>query len=85
MILMEALRVRGLLHQNDDLTGPRGEAYRSLIESSVAGRAGTPDEFGAIGSLLRGLDGTFITGIDFLMDGGVTSTYWFGGLAQPKF
>jgi hypothetical protein len=31
--------------------------------------------------LLMGPDGAFITGSDFLMDGGVTATYWFGELA----
>jgi hypothetical protein len=30
-----------------------------------------------------GADGAFITGSDFLMDGGVTASYWFGELA-PK-
>jgi hypothetical protein len=30
-----------------------------------------------------GTEGTFITGSDFLMDGGVTASYWFGELA-PK-
>lgn len=67
----------------DELTGPRGESYRKMIEGSVAGRAGTPDEVGAVGALLMGADGGFITGSDFLMDGGVTAAYWFGGLAQP--
>ena len=33
------------------------------------------------GALLMGLDGTFITGSDFLMDGGVTAAYWYGDLA----
>jgi hypothetical protein len=28
-----------------------------------------------------GPDGAFITGSDFLMDGGVTSSHWFGSLA----
>ena len=28
-----------------------------------------------------GADGAFITGSDFLMDGGVTVSYWFGELA----
>jgi len=28
-----------------------------------------------------GHDGDFITGSDFLMDGGVTAAYWFGELA----
>ena len=28
-----------------------------------------------------GPEGAFITGSDFLMDGGVTASYWFGDLA----
>lgn len=67
----------------DELTGPRGEGYRRMIELSPAGRAGTPDEVGAVGALLMGSDGAFITGSDFLMDGGVTASYLFGELA-PK-
>ena len=68
---------------NDELNGPRGESYRKMLEISPAGRAGTPDEVGVIGALLMGRDGAFITGSDFLMDGGVTSAYWYGELA-PK-
>jgi len=68
---------------NDELKGPRGAGYRRMIEISSAGRAGTPDEVGNVGALLMGSDGAFITGSDFLMDGGVTAAYWFGELA-PK-
>ena len=67
----------------DELTGPRGEGYRSMIELCPAGRAGTPDEVGTVGALLMGTEGGFITGSDFLMDGGVTAAYRFGDLA-PK-
>jgi NAD(P)-dependent dehydrogenase (short-subunit alcohol dehydrogenase family) len=67
----------------DELTGPRGAGYRRMIELSAAGRGGTPDEVGTVGALLMGPDGAFITGSDFLMDGGVTAAYWFGELA-PK-
>jgi len=67
----------------DELTGPRGEGYRRMIELCPAGRAGTPDEVGSVGALLMGSDGAFITGSDFLMDGGVTAAYRFGDLA-PK-
>ena len=66
---------------NDELKGPRGEGYRKMIHVSAAKRAGTPDEVGTVGALLMGQDGTFITGSDFLMDGGVTAAYWFGELA----
>ena len=68
---------------NDELKGPRGPVYRRMIEISAAGRAGTPDEVGTVGALLMGPDGAFITGSDFLMDGGVTAAFWFGDLA-PK-
>nr|WP_295659346.1 SDR family oxidoreductase [Polymorphobacter sp.] len=69
---------------NDELSGPRGEGYRRMISLSPAGRAGTPDEVGAVGALLMGPDGGFITGSDFLMDGGVTASYFYGPLAPPK-
>ena len=68
---------------NDELTGPRGAAYRRMIEGSPVGRAGTPDEVGQLAALLMGPDGGFISGSDFLMDGGVTSAFRFGDLAQP--
>ena len=67
----------------DELTGPRGEGYRRMIELCPVGRAGTPDEVGTVGALLMGPEGAFITGSDFLMDGGVTAAYWYGDLA-PK-
>jgi NAD(P)-dependent dehydrogenase (short-subunit alcohol dehydrogenase family) len=51
----------------DELAGPRGDGYRRMINISAAGRAGTPDEVGAVGA--------------FLMDGGVTAAYWYGELA----
>jgi NAD(P)-dependent dehydrogenase (short-subunit alcohol dehydrogenase family) len=68
---------------NDELSGPRGAGYRRMIEGCSAKRAGTPDEVGTVGALLMGQDGGFITGSDFLMDGGVTAAYWYGELA-PK-
>ena len=67
----------------DELSGPRGDGYRRMINASAVGRAGTPDEVGNVGALLMGPDGAFITGSDFLMDGGVTAAYWYGELA-PK-
>lgn len=68
---------------NDELSGPRREGYRRMIDLSPAGRAGTPDEVGTVGALLMGPEGAFITGSDFLMDGGVTASYFYGELA-PK-
>lgn len=68
----------------DELSGPRGEGYRRMIEASSARRAGTPDEVGAVGAFLMGPEGAFITGSDILMDGGVTASYWFGELAPAS-
>jgi NAD(P)-dependent dehydrogenase (short-subunit alcohol dehydrogenase family) len=65
----------------DELTGPRGEGYRRMIDRSPVGRAGTSDEVGTIAALLLSHDGGFITGSDFLMDGGVTASYFYGELA----
>ena len=67
----------------DELTGPRGEGYRRMIALCPVGRGGTPDEVGTVGALLMGPEGGFITGSDFLVDGGVTAAYRFGDLA-PK-
>jgi NAD(P)-dependent dehydrogenase (short-subunit alcohol dehydrogenase family) len=67
----------------DELSGPRGEGYRRMIDLCPAGRAGTPDEIAHLAALLMGRDGAFITGSDFLIDGGVTAAYWYGDLA-PK-
>jgi len=64
----------------DELTGPRGDVYRKMINTCAVGRAGTPDEVGNVANLLMGQDGAFITGSDFLMDGGVTAEYWYGDI-----
>jgi NAD(P)-dependent dehydrogenase (short-subunit alcohol dehydrogenase family) len=68
----------------DELNGPRGEGYRRMINLSAAGRGGTPDEVAAVAALLMGPEGTFITGSDWLMDGGVTAAYWYGELAPQQ-
>jgi NAD(P)-dependent dehydrogenase (short-subunit alcohol dehydrogenase family) len=68
----------------DELGGPRGAGYRRMIEGSSAKRAGTPDEVANVAALLLGPDGGFITGSDFLMDGGVTAAYWFGEVAEVR-
>jgi hypothetical protein len=52
-----------------------------MIDISSAKRGGTPDEVGTVGALLMGPDGGFITGSEFLMDGGVTAAYRYGELA----
>jgi hypothetical protein len=53
-----------------------------MIELYPAGRGGTPDEIGTVGALLTGSDSAFVTGGDFLMDGGVTASYFYGEVAR---
>jgi len=55
----------------DEMSGPGAAGYRSMIESSAAGRGGTVDEVASAAAYLLGPDGAFITGSDLLMDGGV--------------
>jgi NAD(P)-dependent dehydrogenase (short-subunit alcohol dehydrogenase family) len=65
----------------DELNGLRGDSYRKMIAASAVGRAGTPDEVANVAALLMSHEGAFITGSDFLMDGGVTAAYFYGALA----
>lgn len=69
---------------NDELKGSRGEGYRNMLKSSPAGRAGTPDEVGDLAEFLMSSRGKFITGADFLIDGGTTASYFFGDLQYLK-
>ena len=69
---------------NDELHGPRKDGYLKMIEASPAGRAGTPDEVAALAEFLMSEQGRFISGADFLIDGGTTASYWFGDLQYLK-
>ena len=69
---------------NDELHGSRGEGYRKMLQASPAGRAGTPDEVGDLAEFLMSTRGRFISGADFLIDGGTTASYWYGDLQYLK-
>jgi len=69
---------------NDELNGPRGEGYRKMLSLCPAGRAGTPDEVGELAEFLMSKRGRFISGADYLIDGGTTASYWFGDLQYLK-
>ena len=69
---------------NDELRGPRGEGYRNMIGGMPARRAGTPDEVGDLAEFLMSSRGRFISGADFLIDGGCTASYWYGDLQHLK-
>lgn len=68
----------------DELNGPRGEFYRTMFAQCPAGRPGTADEVANVAELLLGPQGAFITGADFLVDGGATASYFYGPLAPSE-
>lgn len=69
---------------NDELRGPRGDGYRRMIAGMPARRAGTPDEVGDLTEFLMSSRGRWITGADFLIDGGCTASYHYGELQYLK-
>lgn len=66
----------------DEFNGPRGDFYKTMFAQCPAGRPGTADEVAHVAELLLGDRGAFITGADFLVDGGATASYFYGPL-QP--
>ena len=68
----------------DEFNGPRGDFYKNMFAKCPAGRPGTADEVANVAELLLGEKGAFITGSDFLMDGGATASYFYGPLNPNK-
>ncbi len=62
----------------DELHGERAEFYQNMLRKMPAGRAGTPDEVAALAAHIMGPEGGFITGSDFLIDGGATANFFYG-------
>ncbi|WP_160724703.1 SDR family oxidoreductase [Bacillus sp. USDA818B3_A] len=67
----------------DEFNGPRGEFYKNMFAKCPARRPGTADEVANVAELLMMPQGAFITGSDFLIDGGATASYFYGPL-KPK-
>ncbi|MBE6123041.1 MAG: SDR family oxidoreductase [Erysipelotrichaceae bacterium] len=67
----------------DEFNGPRGDFYKNMFAKCPAGRPGTADEVANVAELLMSERGAFITGSTILIDGGATSSYFYGPL-QPK-
>lgn len=67
----------------DEFNGPRGDFYKNMFAKCPAGRPGTADEVANVAELLMSDKGAFITGADFLVDGGATASYFYGPL-RPK-
>ena len=64
----------------DEFNGPQGEFYKNMFAKCPAGRPGTADEVANVAELLMSDKGAFITGSTFLIDGGATSSYYYGTL-----
>lgn len=64
----------------DEFNGPRGDFYKNMFAKCPAGRPGTADEIANVAELLMSDRGAFITGADFLIDGGATASYFYGAL-----
>lgn len=64
----------------DEFNGPRGDFYKNMFAKCPAGRPGTADEIANVAELLMSEKGAFITGADFLVDGGATASYFYGPL-----
>lgn len=68
----------------DEFNGPRGDFYKNMFAKCPAGRPGTADEIANVAELLMSDRGAFITGADFLIDGGATASYFYGALKPEK-
>jgi NAD(P)-dependent dehydrogenase (short-subunit alcohol dehydrogenase family) len=68
----------------DEINGPRGDFYKNMFAKSPAGRPGMADEVANVAELLLSEKGAFITGADFLIDGGATASYFYGPLKPEK-
>lgn len=64
----------------DEFNGQRGDFYKNMFENCPARRPGTADEVANVAELLMSEKGAFITGSTFLIDGGATSSYFYGPL-----
>ena len=68
----------------DEFNGPRGDFYKNMFAQCPAGRPGTADEVANVAELLMSDKGAFITGADFLIDGGATASYFYGPLKPEE-
>lgn len=68
----------------DEFNGPRGDFYKNMFAKCPAGRPGTADEVAHVAELLMSPNGAFITGADFLIDGGATASFFYGPLKPNK-
>ena len=68
----------------DEFNGSRGDFYKNMFAKCPARRPGTADEVANVAELLMSDKGAFITGTDFMCDGGATASYFYGPLKPQQ-
>ncbi len=68
----------------DEFNGIRGDFYKNMFAKCPAHRPGAADEVANVAELLMSEKGAFITGSTFLIDGGATSSYFYGPLKSSE-
>lgn len=68
----------------DEFNGIRGDFYKNMFAKCPARRPGTADEVANVAELLMNEKAAFITGADFLIDGGATASYFYGPLKPEE-
>lgn len=66
----------------DEFNGPIGDFYKIMFANCPSKRLGTADEVVKVAELLLENKGSFITGLDILIDGGATASYFNGKLRK---
>jgi NAD(P)-dependent dehydrogenase (short-subunit alcohol dehydrogenase family) len=64
-----------------ELAGSSGEMMRQMIDLAAVGRIGTPEDIAAVVEFLVSQEACHITGIDILVDGGISAAMRYGAQA----
>lgn len=68
----------------DEFNGPRGDFYKNMFANSPAGRPGAADEVANLAELVLSEQAAYMTGSTLLIDGGATTSYFYGPLQPNK-
>ncbi len=68
----------------EEFNGLRGNFCINMFAKCLAGRPETADKAANFAELVMSRRGAFITGTDFLIDGGATASFFYGPLKPAK-
>ena len=66
--------------QPDEFKGTCGDFYKNMFVKCLAGHPTAADEIATLAELMLDEREVFITGLDFLNDGGTTASFFYGPL-----